>query len=472
MKLVASGSAGVLLSLILVFAGVSRAAPLDIGTAKQVFVDGRFVETSAGATLAVNRPYPTGEKLIVQNKPWEDFWVGGYMSVIQEAYRIRLWYECADQRKGDHVAYAESIDGGATWAKPDLGITEYQGARNNNIVVTGIHGATVFRNRPDAPDGERYCMFVGSPNKAFVSPDGFHWVQKGPAPFLNMAGHSGLDSQNVMFWDTRIEKYVAYPRLNDPTLMRTVARSESAVFGDFPDPAIVFSRDDQDPPGLDFYTSAAIQYPFAADAYYMFPAAYHHTPPPPPNDGPLDIQFAASRDGVHWVRPDRRPIIRKGIDGAWNGGCTYVGRGLSRQGNTLSLYYKANDITHGAYTLMERGPGGSISRALYRLDGFMSMDAGYHGGEFTTPALVFGGSRIEVNFDGSAGGWLRIEIRDAQGNPLPGFTEEDADKVTGNAVAKAAAWAGNSDVSSLRGTPVKLRFVMRDAKLYAFHSPG
>ena len=343
---------------------VAHAAPLEVGSAKQVFIDGRFVEAGAGVELVVNRPRITGEKLVTGDKPWEDFWVGGYMSVMQEGDRIRLWYECADTRGGDHVAYAESTDGGATWVKPELGVIEYQGSRDNNLVVAGIHGATVFGNRPDAPEGERYCLFVGSPNKAFVSADGFHWNPKGEVPFLNMGGRSGLDSQNVMMWDTRIAKYVAYPRLNDPKLMRTVARAESDTFGNFPDPAIVFSRDDLDPPELDFYTSAAIEYPFAADAYYMFPAAYHHTPPPPPNDGPIDVQFAASRDGIHWVRPDRRPIIRLGFDGAWNAGCMYAGRGLSRHGDELSLYYKANDITHGAYPALKREPGGSISRAI------------------------------------------------------------------------------------------------------------
>ena len=75
-------------------------------------------------------------------------------------------------------------------------------------------------------------------------------------------------------------------------------------------------------------------------------AAYHHTPPPPKNDGPLDIQFACSRDGVRWLRPDRRPIISLGFDGAWNGGSLYAGYGLSRRANELSLYYTAYDVTH------------------------------------------------------------------------------------------------------------------------------
>ena len=98
----------------------------------------------------------------------------------------------------------------------------------------------------------------------------------------------------------------------------------------------------------------------------------------------------------------------------------------------------------------------------------MSLDAGYDGGEFTTPPLVFDGSRLELNFDGSAGGWCRVELRDAQGRPIPGFTESDADRISGNSTSVGVTWGGGSDLSELRGRPVVLRFLMRDASLYAF----
>ena len=124
-------------------------------------------------------------------------------------------------------------------------------------------------------------------------------------------------------------------------------------------------------------------------------------------------------------------------------------------------------MTHGAYK--ERGYlGGTITRAIYRHDGFVSVDATYDGGEFTTPPLVFGGDRLEINFDGSAGGWAQVEIQDGTGRPVPGFSEEDGDRIAGNAVDHLVSWNGRSDVSSLKDKAVKLRFIMRDAKLYAF----
>ena len=81
-------------------------------------------------------------------------------------------------------------------------------------------------------------------------------------------------------------------------------------------------------------------------------------------------------------------------------------------------------------------------------------------------------SHLEVNFDGSAGGWLKVEIQDANGKPLPGYALSDADGLRGNAIQKTVTWQGRSEVGGLAGHTVRLRFVMRDAKLYAFQFQG
>ena len=53
--------------------------PLQVGAEKQVFIDGRFIEKSRGVELVVNRPRITGEKIIVPEHPWEDFYIGAYV---------------------------------------------------------------------------------------------------------------------------------------------------------------------------------------------------------------------------------------------------------------------------------------------------------------------------------------------------------------------------------------------------------
>lgn len=459
--------------------------PIDVGHERQVFLDGRFVAKSRGVELVVNRPRITGEKLIVCDKPWEQFYAGGYMSVLQEGDLLRMWYECGDQNGFGGVAYAYSDDGGATWHKPSLGIIDYEGSTDNNLVNEGLHGSTVFHLQPDYPEGYRYGMFIGNPNSLYISKDGYRWEKFGDEPYLDLSKITNtsrmntfhLDSQNVMFWDDDKHKYVIYPRLNlkpsqtlDDSFGRTFGYAESDTLEGFTLPSIVFQRDDKDPPNLDFYTSAAVKYPYATDAYYMFPAAYYHlpSPPHPRNDGPLDLQFAASRDGQGWTRPDRRPIVRQGFDGQWNSGAHYAGYGMTRHGDELSIYFVAQDITHAEYK--KRGYiRGTITRAIYRLDGFMSLDVSYQGGEVTTPMIVHEGDELVLNADCSAGGWIKVVLLDESGIPIEGFSGEDCDIVEGNAVDLVVKWGGQPDASATAGRPIRMQFIMRDTKLYGFH---
>ena len=62
----------------------------------------------------------------------------------------------------------------------------------------------------------------------------------------------------------------------------------------------------------------------------------------------------------------------------------------------------------------------------------------------------------------------RVEVQDEGGNPLPGFASADGVETIGNEIERPVRWKSGTDVSALAGRPVRLRFVMRDARLYAF----
>ena len=74
----------------------------------------------------------------------------------------------------------------------------------------------------------------------------------------------------------------------------------------------------------------------------------------------------------------------------------------------------------------------------------------------------------EGRVSASAGGTVRVEIQDEAGEPHEGFTAAEADEINGNYVRVPVTWDGNGDVGPLAGKPIRLRFVMRDAKLYSF----
>ena len=61
----------------------------------------------------------------------------------------------------------------------------------------------------------------------------------------------------------------------------------------------------------------------------------------------------------------------------------------------------------------------------------------------------------------------QVEIQDADGNPIPGFSLADAQPSFGDSINRTVSWKNGSDVSSLSGKPVRLHFVLNDADLYA-----
>lgn len=182
-----------------------------------------------------------------------------------------------------------------------------------------------------------------------------------------------------------------------------------------------------------------------------------------------DIKIGFSRDGFHWDRPDRRAFIaatRK--DGDWDRGYVHTTTGVCLVvGDKLYFPFTAYsgiapDGKHrGMYT------GASVGMAVLRRDGFASMDAKERAGTLTTRPVKFNGSRLFVNA-APVGGELRVEVLDAQGKVVPGFSREECVPVTDDHTLQAVAWKGGSDLAALRGKPVTFRFHLTKGSLYAF----
>ena len=114
----------------------------------------------------------------------------------------------------------------------------------------------------------------------------------------------------------------------------------------------------------------------------------------------------------------------------------------------------------------------TIRIARQRLDGFISADSDYEGGWLTTPIMVFSGNELRLNLDAGAMGSLFVEIRNANNEPIPGYTLDACEEVGGNFVGMRVRWSGSTDVSALAGQPIRLHFQMRATKLYGFQFTG
>ena len=115
-----------------------------------------------------------------------------------------------------------------------------------------------------------------------------------------------------------------------------------------------------------------------------------------------------------------------------------------------------------------QGESNRLRRFTLRIDGFVSLNAPATGGALLTKPLIFQGEHLSINFSTSAAGSIRIEIQNQQGHPIAGFSLDQCPEIFGDSLERTVSWKGGADVSSLVGQPVRLRFQLRDADLYAF----
>ncbi len=444
-----------------------------IGMKRQLFVDDFWIDRVDGTTRRLHEP-TRREVTITNESPWERGGVS-YMVTFRDGDLFRAWYRCDAEmpiisERQPLIAYAESRDG-IRWEKPRLGIIDFQGSKDNNLVWAGPGNnmAPFLDGNPDVPPDERYKAIVRvGAVFALVSPDGLHWRLMQEEPILT---EGQFDSHNIAFWDEWCGEYVAYTRGmvdegNSKGRVRWIRRATSKDFRHWTQLELI---DAGDTPFEHLYTNACVAYERAPDTYLMFPSRFEVERKPIPDwpygSGVNDIVFMCSRDGLHFDRSFMEAFVRPGLDrGNWHERSLYMERGILQTSPTeISLYGMEN----------WRLPTVHIRRFTLRTDGFVSVNAGYPGGEFTTRPFTFDGNELEINYSTSAVGFVRIEIQQADGRPVPGYALDDCPEIFGDEIEGVVRWENGTDVSTLAGTPVRLRCVMKDADLFAFRfRPG
>ncbi len=460
---------------------------IDVGSRKQLFVDQTFIESSRGIRLTMNPPHMDGRVLLTNDPPWEsagDARICCYSSVLKDNGRVRLWYDVYS-KKFRRVAYAESADG-IHFTKPKLNLHEIDGSRANNVVLPGVIGGCAVWIDLKAPAEQRYKtqakVYPSGEFHIHSSPDGYRWTLWSKPKI----GHK--DTQSVVFWDEAVGRYVLYTRRwvrheDREANYRTVRRLASDDLIHWTGERTVMKADQVDlathetptaQPPVDYYGAAVFKYPDAAGVYVMLAQAFWHWKPRAPlrRMGPnaMDVRLCVSRDGKTFRRVgERRPFMKLGPAGSFYSRMVWALPNPIRMGDELWIYYAGSNVDHAdhrdpAATKMLTG----IGRAVLRLDGFVSADADYTGGEIVTPPIRFEGKSLQLNLDTSGGGSVHVALLDEKARPIQGFTEADATPLCGNSVRMPVSWGKNRDVSKLAGRPIEIRFAMRDCKLYAF----
>jgi hypothetical protein len=484
-----SGSLGsLIIAGAVIWGPVSAADQIGSGSPRYLFLDPAIIIKSHAIDLRVNPPQRR-ETVIRPDRPWEQLMISFYTTVIEEQGKLRLWYICRDRDNQPNLAYAESTDG-VSWEKPNLGIVDYHGSRDNNLVgITSLDGA-VFRD-PRARPGEEYIYVAhvaGAGVFRFFSPDGLHW-QRDPRPLLPFRA----DTQNVVMWDEQKGRYALYLRGWDigevwTARLRKVVRLDldtlSAQAGILPsgrganpdDPKglprivdeipTVLAADEHDPRKTDVYTIAAQVYPLDPRWYLGFPSFFRRDKNI--SDGRLEVQFVGSRDGIHWQRYDRSPYVSPGLEDSESANMVFIGPGLVIRGAEIWQYGTGFRGRHGAVEQRKERPEGIIFRYVQRVDGFVSLDFALDGGRCRTVPVKVTGTRLLLNIDTGALGVMRVGLIGADGRSVPDFGVDQCDPLQVNSIGAMVSWSGRSDLGRFTGQELRLEFRSTRAKLYSF----
>ena len=451
---------------------------------RYLVLDSRIIESKDNVELTVGVVQKDkNNPLFKEDKPWEPRFDNPYCSVIydEEENIYKCWYSIfiksepregfpgeglpneerawVDWREGHRsygVCYATSKDG-LHWEKPELGLIDYNGSKENNIVIEYTHGVIVIKDLHESDPEKRYKALHPEKEEsaAWFSADGIHWGEQ-----HNVGAIGWGDTNQSLWWDTDLEKYVVITRQwgGEKTTMdrygqtghRSKSRSESSDFLHWSKPEFVIK-------GLDLRMQI-------------------HDIPVVPNAGVylgmvglFDItvskqwcELAWSPDSFEWHRiQPGKPLIPNGpVMGDYDWGCIFTSKPIIRE-DEIILYYGANDGRFMGWR------NGYLCLAHMRPDGFAGYEQ-FEGGSnktgsiTTVPVSVVAGS-LCISADVAPSGFVKVTAFDSNDKELA-----EGELVTKTVSDAKIEWKDGFSLQKLEGKEIKLKFLLRESKIFSF----
>jgi len=421
-----------------------------------------------------------------------------YGTVIRIGDKLHMWYlgKGFDAPSYYRICYAFSMDG-RRWTKPALGLVDYGGNRENNLVDLDWGGAAMSCNviyEPDDPNPKRhYKMFceVGPPaghHQGYVafSPDGLHWtpstmnpvthLRLEPTGLIRKGEHYILSAQNAGT-DRGFQKRVMINLL-------------SADFETWTTAAVLGFRRDLVPPrevlfgynmGPQVHLGAAL-----ADFGHVVIGLYGQW------NGPLNsndrremrmnIGLVTSGDGLHFSEPIPDYPLIEAYEDDWSSEFPSGTPPRLSQGQGLVNIGDQSLTWFGIW-----GPGGDNSIRLaywdYERFGFFSpvndpLEGQTWVGEVTphvisAPILALPeGIQLLLNVEGPTdSAFLVAEVLDNHFQPIPGYTREKCHPLKVPGFQVPVSWGTLKTLPATKG-PIRLKLSFEGSspekvKLYA-----
>ena len=470
---------------------------LPINRGRQLFVDSFLISNTNLTSVYHKANYYDLNPVLKADRKWELTPEGyEYAAPFSDGIwyddkdgKFKMWYLAGagyvDTLKHSlYTCYAESLDG-KTWTKPSLDIVP-----GTNVVDTMNRDAsTVWLDRNEKDPSKRWKFFNVEYKPDYIqwqyvlkySADGIHWLKP-------VAQSGAVSDRCTAFYNPFTNKWVMSMRHHSNVSWRSRAYLEHAdpeeavslahrLREGVPDKHIVFwfTPDDKEKRHERYPDVDPGIYNFDAIAYESIMLGFYSQWQGPENHiarGLMipkrnEIMLGYSRDGFHFARPSHSPFMPVNeTDGAWNYGNMQSVNGVPLIVGDSLYIYSSGRSKNGVWW----DAGVSTGLATLRRDGFVSMRAGNKEGFLTTEKLSFDGKYFFVNADVKGkGAQLKVELLDADGNPIPGFTKRDCVVMRGaDKTKQLITWKGKQDLTDLQGRTIRAKFYLTRGDLYAF----
>jgi len=463
-----------------------------IAQKKYLFITDEIINKSYAVNLEYYQPTKYEKNpIIIADKEWEEG-VNCFGTVMYDEGKYRMWYQIYNEKEKNDtrlkftVGYAESKDG-INWSKPELGIINYKGNKNNNIVLTSYGKSDLYSPAiikiDKTTDNKKYKMFYwdcmsdenlkkyGDPNPigktipgwtaipgeglfAAFSNDGINWEKYGTQPLFNCP----CDASTVM--KINDSTYQAFFKISTAAdrHFRIIGTSVSKDFVNWSTPKIILEPDHNDNYGTEFYGMSVTKY---YNNYIGLLWIYNNSP----SDKLMNIQLAISDDGNNWKRPkNRKTFMDTGQSGEWDAGGIVVASEMliapPEFKDKILIYYGGSTVRHDDSRRLHRE--NSIGLATLRLDGFSAMTAKFFEGYFTTIPVKPDNVNMYINAEANKG-YIEIELID----PITNKTINKSKRIENNDSTKIGIeWINKMKLDNNKYYIFK--FNMKKAKLFSF----
>jgi hypothetical protein len=500
-----------ILEIILGISVTSAQELVPVGLQKQLLVDDYVISEKQNITPELGKPQKKG--VVMQPTLPTDFESveqlpdGSIIKNINYEFGRRLSVVWNDQRQlfqmiygaSGGTGYAESKDG-ITWTKPLISADGKSNLITYRRKTQGTFYEASFMIDPTVPWGHpEKCKAAYNPGNTMCalaySADGIHWTGYNDG---NSVTGRAADTHNQILWDSIENRYMLLTRtdlgaigdLKESRASRIMVHDKGNDLLNYPTAWKTIAVINVDDPEHEVTKAGVPVYQMESMKIWDYENIYFglmHVltageltgaegrvavadPDKRPDTDVIDFYIGTSRNGKDfdksWIYA-QKPFVPRGPAYSFDKAILEPSSEIITQDDEHFIFYTGLYSQHHSPVLAKK-ESGKIGLAKLPLDRFISQSAKDELGTITTKSFVLEGETLQVNVDAGDGRFY-AEILDADGNPIPGFTVNEARIFGGvDQLRLEPWWKGQKDLTSLKGKTIRLKFYLNNAKLYAF----